>query len=148
MSDELKLWCERMAKLEGDSEVGAGIDLTRRVVEMLADNARLKARVAELEGALSLAEVVYRKNCVAEGEPSSVLDAMQKALSGDGSRVLAVMEAAQPIFEDIREIVGGWQGNPAYERHPPELGVTIKTNAGVVYAISDALDQLYGDGDG
>lgn len=39
----------------------------------IAENARLRS-------ALELAECMYRKNCVAEGEPSSVLDAIQAAL--------------------------------------------------------------------
>lgn len=37
--------------------------------------------VVELLNALKLAEAVYRKNVVAPGEPSSVLDAMQAAIS-------------------------------------------------------------------
>jgi hypothetical protein len=35
----------------------------------------------ELLRALKLAECVYRKNCVAAGEPSSVLEAMQAAIA-------------------------------------------------------------------
>ena len=51
------------------------LDAHRRAHSLgLADDAR---KVAE---ALALAECVYRKNCVADGEPSSVLDAMQAAL--------------------------------------------------------------------
>ena len=43
-------------------------------------NARLIAAAPELLEALMLAESVYRQNCVNEGEPSSVLDAMQAAI--------------------------------------------------------------------
>lgn len=43
------------------------------------------AGVAEMIDALQLAECVYRKNCVAEGEPSSVLDALQAALKTIGA---------------------------------------------------------------
>lgn len=48
---------------------------------------RLRGRLAKIEhapdllAALELAECVYRKNVVAEGEPSSVLDAMQAAIA-------------------------------------------------------------------
>ena len=44
-------------------------------------NARLIAAAPELLKALMLAESVYRQNCVNEGEPSSVLDAMQAAIA-------------------------------------------------------------------
>ena len=43
------------------------------------------AGVGDLIEALLLAECVYRKNCVAEGEPSSVLEAMQAALTKVGA---------------------------------------------------------------
>ena len=46
----------------------------------IAANARLIAAAPELLEALMLAESVYRQNCVNEGEPSSVLDAMQAAI--------------------------------------------------------------------
>jgi chromosome segregation ATPase len=39
------------------------------------------AQVAELRQTLALVESVYRQNCVAEGEPSPVLEAMQAALA-------------------------------------------------------------------
>ncbi|TFZ45654.1 hypothetical protein E5C33_09265 [Stenotrophomonas maltophilia] len=44
-------------------------------------NARLIAAAPELLQALQLVECVYRKNCVNEGEPSSVLDSMQAAIA-------------------------------------------------------------------
>ena len=47
----------------------------------IAANARLIAAAPELLEALMLAESVYRQNCVNEGEPSSVLDAMQAAIA-------------------------------------------------------------------
>ena len=50
-----------------------------QLAEALA-NARLIAAAPELLEALMLAESVYRQNCVNEGEPSSVLDAMQAAI--------------------------------------------------------------------
>lgn len=121
-----------------------------------ADKARLEARAARWKRAAKNERREYETLAKSNDEFSRRFDELrndlglpsQEALSGDGSRVLAVVEAAQPIFEDIREIVGGWQGNPAYERHPPELGVTLKTNAGVMYAISDTLDRLdKGEGD-
>jgi hypothetical protein len=49
--------------------------------------ASLEATARELREALSLADSVYRLNCVAVGEPSSVLDAMQAALSASESVV-------------------------------------------------------------
>jgi hypothetical protein len=44
-------------------------------------NTRLIAAAPELLQALQLVECVYRKNCVNEGEPSSVLDSMQAAIA-------------------------------------------------------------------
>jgi hypothetical protein len=38
------------------------------------------ADVEKLRRCLSLVESVYRKNCIAEGEPSSVLEEMQRVL--------------------------------------------------------------------
>ena len=46
----------------------------------------------QMLAALKLAESVYRKNVVVEGEPSSVLSAMQAAI--------AAAEAAQPVVQD------------------------------------------------
>lgn len=43
--------------------------------------ARLWAAAPELLAALKLVESVYRKNCIAAGEPSSVLDAMQAPIA-------------------------------------------------------------------
>jgi hypothetical protein len=42
--------------------------------------AALEQKQAHMTEALSLAECVYRLNCVAPGEPSSILDALQRAL--------------------------------------------------------------------
>jgi hypothetical protein len=42
----------------------------------------LRAKNVVLRRALELIESVYRQNCVAEGEPSSVLEAVQAALKG------------------------------------------------------------------
>jgi len=44
-------------------------------------NARLIAAAPELLAALKMAESVYRHNVVKQGEPSSVLDAMQRAIA-------------------------------------------------------------------
>jgi len=44
-------------------------------------NARLIAAAPELLQTLQMVESVYRKNCVTEGEPSSVFDAMQAAIA-------------------------------------------------------------------
>lgn len=44
-------------------------------------NARLIAAAPELLQTLQMVESVYRKNCVTEGEPSSVLDAIQAAIA-------------------------------------------------------------------
>lgn len=41
----------------------------------------LKAQRDDLLATLELIESVYRLNCVAEGEPSSVLDAIQAAIA-------------------------------------------------------------------
>lgn len=51
-------------------------------------NARLFAAAPELLQTLQMVECVYRTNCVNEGEPSSVLDAMQAAIAkatGEGA---------------------------------------------------------------
>jgi hypothetical protein len=47
---------------------------------------------------------------------------------------------------DVRGIVAGWNGEnriegPYQERHPYRLGVTLKTCAGHVYELDDALDH-------
>lgn len=42
---------------------------------------KLQKEKKELLEALMLVESVYRQNCVNEGEPSSVLDAMQAAIA-------------------------------------------------------------------
>jgi hypothetical protein len=47
----------------------------------LEANARLIAAAPELLQTLQMVESVYRKNCVNEGEPSSVLDALQSAIA-------------------------------------------------------------------
>lgn len=44
-------------------------------------NARLIAAAPELLAALKMAESVYRNNVVKKGEPSSALDAMQRAIA-------------------------------------------------------------------
>jgi hypothetical protein len=52
------------------------------IEEAAAELDRREARLTALEQALDLVEAVYRKNCVAPGEPSSVLAAIQAALKG------------------------------------------------------------------
>ena len=49
--------------------------------DMILEVEHLKMQRDELLKALMLAESVYRQNCVNEGEPSSVLDAMQAAIA-------------------------------------------------------------------
>ena len=100
-----------------------------------------KARIEELEAQRVGWAVACRK--VGHG-PLIHAGEIEKATADAFRKLLAVVEAAQPIFDDIRATVAGWQSNPAYERHPPEIGVTLKTNAGVLYAISDALADLDG----
>ena len=51
-----------------------------RAAESIA-NARLIAAAPDLLAALKLVESVYRQNVVVQGEPSSVLDAMQAAIA-------------------------------------------------------------------
>ena len=49
----------------------------------------------------------------------------------------------------LRDLVAGWNGenreDGPLEPHPNNLGVTLKTNAGTVYAIDAALRSLQGD---
>jgi hypothetical protein len=49
--------------------------------EVARANAHLIAAAPEMYKALCLAEAVYRKNVVVQGEPSSVLDALQAAIA-------------------------------------------------------------------
>lgn len=53
----------------------------RAEVELFEQLATAQAHNEQLREALSLVESVYRLNVVEEGEPSSVLEAIQKALS-------------------------------------------------------------------
>ena len=57
--------------------------------------------------------------------------------------IAALVEAVSAL--GLRKLVAGWNGedreNP-YPPHPPRLGVTLKTNAGAVYAIDAALAAL------
>lgn len=39
----------------------------------------------------------------------------------------------------LEELVHGWHASGAYDRHPDELGCTLPTNCGTVYAIVSAL---------
>lgn len=43
----------------------------------------------------------------------------------------------------IRNLVAGWNGenqkDGPYDHHPSDLGVNLKTNCGIIYAIDDAL---------
>lgn len=52
----------------------------------------------------------------------------------------ALRNACQPL--GLRSLVAGWNGegrDDGYAPHPPQLGVTLKTTAGVVYAIDAAI---------
>lgn len=57
--------------------------------------------------------------------------------------IMALVEAVSAL--GLRKLVAGWNGedreNP-HPPHPPRLGVTLKTNAGAVYAIDAALAAL------
>ena len=60
-----------------------------------AANARLIAAAPEMLAALELVECVYRKNVVAEGEPSSVLDELQRVIRK--ARASCTPSGAQPV---------------------------------------------------
>jgi hypothetical protein len=63
-------------------DVAIAADIVDPATQMPSEaNARLIAAAPELLEALQLVECVYRKNCVNEGEPSSVLDSMQAAIA-------------------------------------------------------------------
>lgn len=47
--------------------------------------------------------------------------------------------ALKPITDIIEDNVNGWQKNPLDNRHPNELGYTIKITCGKAYKIFDAL---------
>ncbi len=53
-----------------------------------------------------------------------------------------LIEAAQPIFDQIKTTVQGWHAHPGHERHPLELRTTLESNCGTFYAIADALAAL------
>ena len=69
-----KMWFDEYGARHGDTPTMV-IDCNS-----LADT-HLIASAPELLAALELAESAYRLNVVAEGEPSSILDAMQKAIA-------------------------------------------------------------------
>lgn len=54
-------------------------------------------------------------------------------------RANAVLAAARPLLDQMVDLVGAWHRMPDMPRHHSELGVTLKTNCGVIYAIADAL---------
>ena len=49
------------------------------------------------------------------------------------------VDALQPLIDDVDDLVASWHSKPEYDRHPNKLGVTIKTNAGTIYKIFDAM---------
>lgn len=51
----------------------------------------------------------------------------------------AVVNAMKPILDYMEKLVEGWQRDPKSERHPPRIGVTLKTDCGTIYKIVDAL---------
>ena len=58
-----------------------------------------------------------------------------------------VVETAAALASAVRklgleELVHGWHASGAYDRHPDELGCTLPTNCGTVYAIAAALSAL------
>lgn len=57
--------------------------------------------------------------------------------------VAALIEAVKDL--GLRKLVAGWNGedrDKPYASHPPFLAVTIRTNAGDVYAIDAALQPF------
>ncbi len=69
------------------------------VVAIDHPDARLIAAAPELLAALKLIESVYRQNVVVEGEPSSVLDAVQAAIANaEGTRPVASY-AVDPVVQ-------------------------------------------------
>jgi hypothetical protein len=63
------------------------------------------------------------------------------------AKIKALVEAVRRL--NLRELVAGWNGenraDGPYEPHPDKLGVTLRTNAGTVYAIDTALAAFEGD---
>tara|TARA_R110000851_G_scaffold5046_1_gene21066 strand:- start:412 stop:897 length:486 start_codon:yes stop_codon:yes gene_type:complete len=56
---------------------------------------------------------------------------------------VALLNAVDAL--DFRRLVAGWNGENRegdWEPHPEKLGVTLKTNAGLVYAIDQATEAL------
>ncbi len=79
-------------------------------------------------------EIAHRLSALFTTQPDPVKDA---------ARVDALVKALQPL--GLRATVAGWNGeNEAtpYKPHPNNLGVTLKTNVGTVYAIDAALRAL------
>lgn len=73
------------------------------------------------------------------------LDALERERDAAEARAKAaegVIDAASPLFANLKEIVAGWHRYPGMERHPLDLRCTPGTTCGVVYAIVDALATL------
>ena len=59
----------------------------------------------QLLAALKLAESVYRKNVVVEGEPSSVLSAMQAAIAvAEAAQQVSVTEPSEAMIDAIQQV--------------------------------------------
>jgi hypothetical protein len=72
---------KRLSDLLMATEPDVAKIITDEIAALRAEVAGLRSDRKVLRDALSLAECVYRRSVVGEGEPSSILDAMQQALA-------------------------------------------------------------------
>lgn len=49
-----------------------------------------------------------------------------------------LIAALKPFIDVCKQLVEAWHRDPEFTKHPDELGVTIKTNCGIVYAVAEA----------
>lgn len=65
----------------------------------------------------------------------------------DNERIAATQALIAAVDKlGLRALVSGWNGEQRadgpYEPHPNRLGVTLRTNAGTVYAIDKAIEAV------
>lgn len=110
-------------------------DRLKRIFDDAGGSDTLADLLAEFdfEGSRELAEVI-----TAAIAGNAALEAENARLREAGNALAGAVERLK-----LRELVAGWNGeNRAegpYEPHPAKLGITLRTNAGTVYALDAAL---------
>jgi hypothetical protein len=90
---DISAWGDRVFVAGKMQEIATGVEKAVRDIGVL----RSSRASADLLAALKLAESVYRQNCIAVGEPSSVLDAIQAAIAKAEGRLMASAEVVSPL---------------------------------------------------